>query len=69
MNNYSGNELINVGTGEDISIRELAELVHEVVGHTGEIAYDTTKPYGTPYKLLEVSRLNGLGWQAITPLK
>ena len=69
MNNYSGNEPINVGTGEDISIRELAELVGEVVGYTGEIAYDTTKPDGTPRKLLDVSRLNGLGWRAITPLK
>jgi GDP-L-fucose synthase len=69
MNNYSGNEPINVGTGEDISIRELAELVREVVGYRGEITYDTTKPDGTPRKLLEVSRLNGLGWRAITPLK
>jgi GDP-L-fucose synthase len=69
MNYYSGNEPINVGTGEDISIRELAELVREVVGYTGEIAYDTTKPDGTPRKLLDVSRLNGLGWRAITPLK
>jgi GDP-L-fucose synthase len=69
MNNYSGNEPINVGTGSDISIRELAELVSEVVGYTGEIAYDTTKPDGTPRKLLEVSRLNSLGWRAITPLK
>jgi GDP-L-fucose synthase len=69
MNNYSANEPLNVGTGEDISIRELAELVGEVVGYTGEIAYDTTKPDGTPRKLLDVSRLNGLGWRAITPLK
>jgi GDP-L-fucose synthase len=69
MNDYSGNEPINVGTGEDISIRELAELVREVVGYAGEIAYDTTKPDGTPRKLLEVSRLNSLGWRATTPLE
>ena len=59
MNDYTGNEPINVGTGVDISIRELAELVREVLGYTGKIAYDTTKPDGTPRKLLEVSRLNG----------
>ena len=69
MNNYSGNEPINVGTGEDISIRELAKLVREVVGYTGEIAYNTTKPDSAPRKLLKISRLNGLGWRAITPLK
>jgi GDP-L-fucose synthase len=68
MNNYSGNEPINVGTGSDISIRELAELVSEVVGYTGEIAYDTTKPDGTPRKLLDVSRLAELGWKAEIPL-
>jgi GDP-L-fucose synthase len=69
MNNYSDNMPINVGTGEDISIRELAKLVREVVGYTGEIAYDTTKPDGAPRKLLKISRLNGLGWRAITPLE
>ena len=69
MNNYSGSEIVNVGVGEDISIRELAELIREVVGCRGEIAYDTSKPDGTPRKLLDVSRLNGLGWRARKPLR
>lgn len=69
MNNYSGSEIVNVGVGEDISIRELAELVREVVGYRGEIVYDTSKPDGTPRKLLDVSKLNGLGWRARKPLR
>ena len=60
---------INVGTGEDIEIRELAELVRELVGFKGEIEYDATKPDGTPRKLLDVSRLNRLGWSHTTTLK
>jgi len=60
---------INVGTGEDISIAELAALVAEVVGYRGGLKYDTTKPDGTPRKLLDVSTLHTLGWKASTPLR
>lgn len=60
---------INVGTGEDVTIAELARLVGEVVGYRGRIRFDTSKPDGTPRKLLDVSKLNGLGWQATTPLR
>jgi GDP-L-fucose synthase len=59
---------INVGTGEDVTIAELARLVGEVVGYTGRIRFDTSKPDGTPRKLLDVSKLRKLGWQASTPL-
>jgi GDP-L-fucose synthase len=59
---------INVGTGEDVTIAELARLVGETVGYTGRISFDTSKPDGTPRKLLDVSRLRKLGWQASTPL-
>jgi GDP-L-fucose synthase len=62
-------EFINIGTGEDHTIRELARMVAEVVGFEGEIVYDSSKPDGTPRKLLDVSRLRNLGWQAVTPLK
>ncbi len=62
-------EFINIGTGQDITIRELAELVRDVVGYRGELVFDTTKPDGTPRKLLDVSRLGKLGWQASTPLR
>jgi GDP-L-fucose synthase len=55
---------INVGTGEDVTVRELAETVGEVVGFAGEIRFDATKPDGTPRKLLDVSRLKALGWEA-----
>jgi GDP-L-fucose synthase len=61
--------LVNIGCGRDGTIRELAELVQRVVGHRGAIAWDTTKPDGTPQKLLDVSRLNDLGWQAKTGLE
>jgi GDP-L-fucose synthase len=64
MQHYDDAELINVGTGEDITIAELAALVARVVGFTGEIQQDTTKPDGTPRKLLDVSRLKALGWSA-----
>lgn len=62
MEHYDEPEPINVGTGEDLTIRELAELVREVVGYTGEIDFDTAMPDGTPRKLLDVSRLHKLGW-------
>ncbi|MBK6846042.1 MAG: GDP-L-fucose synthase [Proteobacteria bacterium] len=61
--------LINIGVGEDVTIRELAELVAQTVGYGGEILHDTSKPDGTPRKLLDVSRLHALGWQARTSLR
>lgn len=64
MNNYEGNEIVNIGVGEDISIKELATKVKEVVGFSGEIKFDTTKPDGTPRKLVDVNRINQLGWKA-----
>jgi GDP-L-fucose synthase len=65
---YDG-ALVNIGTGEDVTIRELAETVMEVVGFKGRIVFDATKPDGTPQKLLDVSRLAGLGWRWKTPLR
>jgi GDP-L-fucose synthase len=64
MQNYNAPEIVNVGTGEDISIKELTEMVCRVVGFKGEIVSDTSKPDGTPRKLLDVSRLTSLGWKA-----
>jgi GDP-L-fucose synthase len=61
-------EPINVGVGADVTIRELAETIAEVVGRQGEFLFDTSKPDGTPRKLLDVSRLTALGWQANTSL-
>ncbi len=69
MEHYDGEEIINVGVGEDLTIRELAELIKEVVGYRGEIVFDTSKPDGTPRKLLDVSRLHQLGWRAKIPLR
>jgi len=69
MQNYDAEEIINVGTGKDISIRELAEIVRESVGFTGKIAFDTSRPDGTPRKLLDVSRLNRMGWKAKIALR
>lgn len=64
MQRYDRPEIVNVGTGEDLTIRELAEMVREVVGYTGRLAFDTGKPDGTPRKLLDVTRLKGIGWSA-----
>ena len=64
MKNYSGEEIVNIGVGEDLSIRELAEKVRRVVGFEGEIVWDASKPDGTPRKLVDVSRINKLGWKA-----
>lgn len=69
MKNYSDEGHINVGSGSDLTIRELAELVRRVVGFEGEIVTDTSKPDGTPRKLMDVSRLSSLGWRASTPLE
>lgn len=63
MNNYDENEPLNIGTGKDITIKELAELIKEIVGYEGEMKFDTTKPDGTPRKLLDVSRLYATGWE------
>lgn len=68
MNNYDGSEIVNIGVGEDVSISGLASLIKEIVGYKGDIVYDSTKPDGTPRKLLDVSRLNSLGWKAKTGL-
>ena len=64
MNNYSGDQFVNVGVGKDISILELAELIKDIVGFEGEIVNDLSKPDGTPRKLMDVTRLNDLGWEA-----
>jgi GDP-L-fucose synthase len=69
LEKYDSPEIINVGSGEDISIRELAELICEVVGFKGELAWDTTKPDGTPRKLLDVSKVHALGWRHQIPLR
>ncbi|EJV64237.1 GDP-L-fucose synthase [Bacillus cereus] len=68
MNNYEGNEIVNIGVGEDLSIKELAEKVKATVGFTGELRFDTSKPDGTPRKLVDVTKLNALGWKATTSL-
>ena len=66
--NYDG-PLVNIGTGTDVTIRELAETVVKVIGFVGELQFDASKPDGTPRKLMDVSRLNGLGWSARTTLE
>jgi GDP-L-fucose synthase len=69
LTTHTGEEHVNVGVGEDISIRELAELICDVIGYEGELAFDPTKPDGMPRKLLDVSRLRGLGWEPRIPLR
>ncbi len=69
MNTYSGNETVNLGTGKELTIKELAELVAKVVGYEGEIKWDASKPDGTPRKLLDVSKLESLGWKYKTELE
>src|SRR5690606_27128125 len=69
MENYSGAEFINVGTGEDLSILELAGLIREIVGYKGMIGLDATKPDGTPRKLMDVSKLHTMGWHHRTGLR
>jgi GDP-L-fucose synthase len=63
MDNYEDDEIINIGTGEDLSIADLAGIVKRVVGYQGEIVYDTSKPDGTPRKLLDISKIHNLGWK------
>lgn len=69
MENYSGNETVNAGTGKELTIRELTELVARTVGYGGRIVWDTTKPNGTPRKLLDVSKATALGWRYKTELE
>lgn len=69
MNHYSGNETVNVGTGKELTIKELTELTAKVIGYTGRINWDHTKPDGTPRKLLDVSKLKNLGWSYSTELE
>jgi GDP-L-fucose synthase len=69
MENYNEKEIVNIGCGEDISIKELAETVKEVTGFKGELVFDTSRPDGTPRKLLDVSKIHALGWKHKTALK
>jgi GDP-L-fucose synthase len=69
MNTYSGNETVNIGTGKEISIANLAEIIKKIVGYKGNIIFDTTKPNGTPRKLLDVSKLKKLGWTYKTEIE
>ncbi|CAH0302977.1 GDP-L-fucose synthase [Peribacillus simplex] len=68
MNNYSSDEMVNIGVGHDLSIKELAEKIKAVVEYNGEIKFDKTKPDGTPRKLVDVTKLNSLGWKATTSM-
>lgn len=68
MNHYSGNETVNAGTGKELTIKELAEMIASVIGYTGEILWDTDKPNGTPRKLLDVAKAAKLGWTYETEL-
>jgi GDP-L-fucose synthase len=69
MKTYSAGELINIDTGEDITIADFARVVATTVGYAGEISFDPSRPDGTPRKLLDVSRLATLGWRATTSLQ
>ena len=69
MNNYSGNETVNAGTGKELTIKDLTELVAKVVGYQGKILWDTSRPNGTPRKLLDVSKSRALGWSYSTELE
>jgi GDP-L-fucose synthase len=69
MKTYSSPEIVNLGTGSEVTIAELVEKICRVVGFDGTVLYDASKPDGTPRKLLDVSRMDGLGWRAQTPLR
>jgi GDP-L-fucose synthase len=69
LQEYGAEPIVNIGWGEDVTIRELAEMVMSAIGYSGRLKFDSTKPDGTPRKLLDVSRLAGLGWKASIPLK
>jgi GDP-L-fucose synthase len=68
MRNYSGIDMVNVGSGQEVSIAELAHLISDMVGYRGELRFDASRPDGTPRKLLDASRMSGLGWKATIPL-
>jgi GDP-L-fucose synthase len=69
LQNYDSPEIINIGAGTDLTIRELAELICDVVGFEGELTFDSSKPDGTPRKLLDISKIRSLGWQPTIPLR
>ena len=69
MNNYDSGEIVNIGTGIEVSIAELASTIKEVIGYDGNIVYDSTKPNGTPRKLLDCTRIHNLGWKHTTDFK
>lgn len=69
MDSYNGQEWMNIGTGEDLTIKELAEMICEIVGYSGELTWDASKPDGTPRKLMNVRKINALGWHAQIPLR
>ncbi|UVI31606.1 GDP-L-fucose synthase family protein [Paenibacillus spongiae] len=69
MNHYEGNDIVNIGVGNDISIKELAELIQSIVGYKGEIVFNSSVPDGTPRKLVDVTKINALGWKASIPLE
>jgi GDP-L-fucose synthase len=69
LENYSGSDIVNIGTGQEISIREAAEIIRGITGYNGEIRWDTTQPDGNPRRLLNVSRLDKLGWKAQTDFR
>jgi len=69
LQNYDSPEIINIGTGKDVTIQELAELICDVVGFKGDLAWDRSKPDGTPRKLLDISKLESLGWKSTIPLR
>jgi len=69
LENYNEPEIVNIGCGEDVTIRELAETVCDVLGFQGELVFDTTKPDGTPRKLLDMSKLFSMGWKPRVPLR
>ena len=64
IENYKGHEFLNVGTGEDVTIKELSQTIKEIVGYEGEIRFDTSKPDGMFRKVMDVSKINNLGWKA-----
>jgi GDP-L-fucose synthase len=69
LEKYDSPEIINIGSGEDVTIRELAKLICEVVGFDGELVWDNAKPDGTPRKLLDATRIRALGWKPAIPLR